>query len=61
MPAISSGIFGFPKEKCAKILVNESKKYLQGNPISSIEVIEFCVFDEQAAQFFKKELDLLDI
>jgi O-acetyl-ADP-ribose deacetylase (regulator of RNase III) len=61
MPAISSGIFGFPKEKCAKILVNESKKYLQGNPISSIEVIEFCVFDEQTAQFFKKELDLLDI
>jgi O-acetyl-ADP-ribose deacetylase (regulator of RNase III) len=26
MPAISSGIFGFPKDRCAKILVEESKK-----------------------------------
>lgn len=60
MPAISSGIFGFPKDKCAKILVNESKNYLQNNPINSIEVIEFCVFDEKTVQFFKRELDLLD-
>src|SRR6188472_974999 len=29
MPAISSGIFGFPKDRCAKILVEESKTFLQ--------------------------------
>src|SRR5919202_2863053 len=29
MPAISSGIFGLPKDKCAKILVEESKTFLQ--------------------------------
>ena len=28
MPAISSGIFGFPKDRCAKILVEESKTFL---------------------------------
>ena len=61
MPAISSGIFGFPKDRCAHILVNETKRYLQSNPLSSIEVIEFCVFDKQTARFFKAELDLLDI
>lgn len=60
MPAISSGIFGFPKDKCANILVNESKRYLHSNPISSIEVIEFCVFDDQTARFFKTELNLLN-
>ena len=32
MPAISSGIFGFPKDKCAKILVGESKTFLQFVP-----------------------------
>ena len=31
MPAISSGIFGFSKDRCAKILVEESKTFLQGN------------------------------
>jgi O-acetyl-ADP-ribose deacetylase (regulator of RNase III) len=29
MPVISSGIFGFPKDRCAKILVEESKTFLQ--------------------------------
>jgi O-acetyl-ADP-ribose deacetylase (regulator of RNase III) len=31
MPAISLGIFGFPKDRCAKILVEESKTFLEGN------------------------------
>ena len=29
IPAISSGIFGFPKDRCAKILVDESLKFLE--------------------------------
>ena len=29
MPAISSGIFGFPKDRCAKILLDESKTFLK--------------------------------
>ena len=41
MPVISSGIFGFPKDRCAKILVEESKTFLQGNNnISVLDVIE---------------------
>ncbi|HXX98005.1 MAG TPA: macro domain-containing protein [Candidatus Bathyarchaeia archaeon] len=27
MPAISSGILGFPKDRCAKILMGESKRF----------------------------------
>jgi O-acetyl-ADP-ribose deacetylase (regulator of RNase III) len=50
MPAISSGIFGFPKDRCTKILVEESKSFLQdsnddntsnNNSISALDVIEF--------------------
>jgi O-acetyl-ADP-ribose deacetylase (regulator of RNase III) len=50
LPAISSGIFGFPKERCAEILVRE-------NPKTSLEVIEFCVYDDLTAGLFKKEFD----
>ena len=57
LPAISSGIFGFPKDGCAKILVREAVSYLKANPDSSLALIEFCVFDEQTAEYFKKEFD----
>jgi len=52
MPAISSGIFGFPKDKCAKILVEESKRFLE-NETTSIEVIEFCIIDDETTEYFK--------
>jgi O-acetyl-ADP-ribose deacetylase (regulator of RNase III) len=55
MPAISSGIFGFPKDRCAKILVNESADYLRKNPQSSLEIIEFCVYDDNTMEHFKRE------
>jgi O-acetyl-ADP-ribose deacetylase len=41
MPAISSGIFGFHKDRCAKILVQEAKKFLVNNT-TSLEIVEFC-------------------
>lgn len=54
MPAISSGIFGFPKDKCAKILVEESKRFLE-NETTSIEVIEFCIIDDETTEYFKAQ------
>ncbi|OGW31838.1 MAG: Appr-1-p processing protein [Nitrospirae bacterium RIFOXYB2_FULL_43_5] len=59
MPAISSGIFGFPKDRCAKILVNESADYLRKNPQSSLEIIEFCVYDDNTMEHFKREFERL--
>jgi O-acetyl-ADP-ribose deacetylase (regulator of RNase III) len=64
MPAISSGIFGFPKDRCAKILVEESKTFLQGNiddssnnnTHSTLDIIEFCIFDEETLDYFENEL-----
>jgi O-acetyl-ADP-ribose deacetylase (regulator of RNase III) len=64
MPAISSGIFGFPKDKCAKILVEESKMFLQhnnhhssnNNTLSTLDIIEFCIFDDETLGYFENEL-----
>ena len=68
MPAVSSGIFGFPKDRCARILVEESKTFLEGNnntqnsnisnnnTQSKLHIIEFCILDNETAIHFEKEL-----
>lgn len=55
LPAISSGIFGFPKDRCARILVTESKIFLERHPESSLDVVEFCIYDDLTLDHFKKE------
>jgi O-acetyl-ADP-ribose deacetylase len=59
IPAISAGIFGFPKDRCAKILVNETIKYLSQKGDSNINIIEFCLLDKGTINEFQKELDKL--
>ena len=59
MPAISSGIFGFPKDRCANILVSTVKDFLMKNSSSSVQVVEFCIHDELTLGFFKLEFDKL--
>ena len=59
IPAISSGIFGFPRDRCAKILVNETIKYLSQSENSIINIIEFCLFDKDTINEFQKEFDKL--
>ncbi|NWF98597.1 MAG: macro domain-containing protein [Nitrospirae bacterium] len=56
IPAISSGIFGFPKDRCAMILVNQAVEFLRKSPDTSLEIIEFCLFDEQTVKYFENEL-----
>ena len=56
IPAISSAIFGFPKDRCAKIQVGEAKKYLPNNA-TSLEIIEFCIIDDETIDYFKKEFE----
>jgi O-acetyl-ADP-ribose deacetylase len=57
LPAISSGIFGFPKDRCAKILIGESVDFMKKQKESSVEVIEFCIYDDVTLSYFKKEFD----
>lgn len=54
MPAISSGIFGFPKEKCAKILINTTLEFLKNKAINLNKVV-MCNFDELTYNIFLKE------
>lgn len=53
-PAISTGIFGFPIERCSKIMINTVKEYLQGN--TQIEQVIFCLYTSSDFEVFEKEL-----
>ncbi|HVE36599.1 MAG TPA: macro domain-containing protein [Nitrososphaeraceae archaeon] len=58
IPAISAGILGFPKEKCAKILVQESINFSERKDSHNalLEIIGFCIFDDEALHF-KREFN----
>lgn len=57
-PAVSAGIFGFPMDGCAEILVAEAAQYLRKSK-GSIEIVEFCVFGDEAAGHFMKAMENL--
>ncbi len=59
VPAISAGIFGFPKDRCAKILVGGTAAFLKQRPESPLELVEFCIFDQEALGYFKSEMEKL--
>jgi O-acetyl-ADP-ribose deacetylase (regulator of RNase III) len=59
LPAISSGIFGFPKDRCAKILVDIAADFFAAYKNSSLEIIEFCIYDDVTLGYFKKEFAAL--
>jgi O-acetyl-ADP-ribose deacetylase len=57
VPAVSAGIFGFPKDRCAKILTGETAAFLKTRPESSLEIVEFCIYDQEAFRYFKSEFE----
>jgi O-acetyl-ADP-ribose deacetylase (regulator of RNase III) len=59
LPAISAGIFGFPKKRCAEIIVDETAGFLTDNS-TSLKGISFCLMDAGIIDFFVEELGLLE-
>jgi O-acetyl-ADP-ribose deacetylase (regulator of RNase III) len=54
LPAISTGNFGFPLDRCARITLTEVHRYLQGG--SKLERVVVALHDEDAFETFKREL-----
>jgi O-acetyl-ADP-ribose deacetylase (regulator of RNase III) len=51
LPAISTGIFGFPLERAAGISAAEARRFAPG--ARSVERIVFCLFDDTALAAFE--------
>ena len=55
VPAISSGIFGFPKDLCAQILIKATMDMSRENPFHSLKEVHFVSNDDQTVQAFSNE------
>ena len=53
-PAISTGIFGYPLNRCAEIMIAETIQYLEGK--TGLQKIIFCLFDQRAFDVFQEAL-----
>ena len=54
-PAISTGIFGFPIERCAEILLETTIDYLKGK--TGLERVVFCLFGSESYEVFASRLE----
>jgi O-acetyl-ADP-ribose deacetylase (regulator of RNase III) len=55
-PNISTGVYGFPKERAATIAIQTVKDFLASN--DSIHQVIFCCFDEENFHIYSKLADL---
>jgi O-acetyl-ADP-ribose deacetylase (regulator of RNase III) len=53
-PAISTGIFGYPIDRCAKMMMSTAKEYLSRD--TQIEEVIFCLYTSSDFDIFEKAL-----
>jgi O-acetyl-ADP-ribose deacetylase (regulator of RNase III) len=55
LPAISTGIFGYPINRCAKIMLKNTIDYLNGQ--TNLKKVVFCLYDKSAYDVFLNQLE----
>lgn len=54
VPAISTGAFGFPVNRCARVTLTEIHRYMQGG--TKLDRVVVCLFDDETFSTFRQEL-----
>lgn len=57
MPAISTGIYGFPKDRAARIFAQAIKDFLKAREKTRIRLIKICHIDERNARIFVENME----
>ncbi|HEY76986.1 MAG TPA: macro domain-containing protein [Thermoflexia bacterium] len=57
LPAISTGIFGYPMEEAAEVMLRTAIEYLEGE--TGLERVLFCLYGESAYRVFEETLERL--
>ncbi len=55
LPAISSGIFGFPKPRAVRIILDAVDAFLQAHPHGPVQEVNLCNMDDLTARLFLEE------
>jgi len=55
LPAISSGIFGFPKARAARVILDAVESFLAAHSQGSIQEVNLCNVDDLTARLFLEE------
>ncbi len=57
LPAISSGIFGFPKERCAEIMIATALNFFKDHPQAALRRVCFTNIDELTVSIFAEKIN----
>lgn len=57
LPAISTGIFGFPKPLGVKVILDAVEQYLDEHPESSLQEVRLCNIDRETTDLFLAEVE----
>lgn len=55
LPAISAGIFGFPRELCAQVILAAVRHFLAQHPQASVQEVNVVLLDQEMATLFAEE------
>ncbi len=58
-PAISTGIYGYPKDQATEIAVRTVRDFLRQNAVPGVVI--FCCFDEPTAELYQQTIAALDL
>jgi O-acetyl-ADP-ribose deacetylase (regulator of RNase III) len=53
-PNISTGVYGFPRDRAAEIAIREVQAFLDAD--SSLQQVVFCCYDDENYQIYKSLL-----
>ncbi len=59
-PALSTGIFGFPKSRAARVILSTVLAYITENSSSGIKLVRLVLFDPGSVQVFVQEWEQND-
>lgn len=54
-PSISTGVYGYPLDKAAKVAVGAVKNFIEENP-DAFDLVEWALFDDRTYDAYEKEL-----